>query len=491
MISRNKLKRIGSYFKSKKMATQLFKNYILFLIILIGIFLLAMVALITYSSINYIDSSTQSLTAQYIIKQSYKDINATNFIKHKGYVEVLNKNLVIVMQNGSKHEVGFKYTQKYYNDMTTNNLKDGYFYSSKYEQEKDFILITAMPDSIFDAYTWGIEHKDQLEEESNPQKTRLTFLKIFPFIILIFLISTMVLYSKLTSMMFVNPLKKLLQGVNTIKNGEYSARVEINSLNEIGQLKDAFNLMAEKIQQEKLLKEKAENNRKRMILDISHDLKNPLTSILGYSEFLLENEEITIGEKNKLLKVINNNSRRANDLIQDLFEFSRVESTEYKLDICNNDIGEFLRELIAGYVPIMEQKGVQYEFDVTEDEVEILFDRKNLDRALSNIILNSIKYNSPGITISIKLLVDNNEVVIIIEDNGVGIPKEFKENIFEPFVRVDTTRNSKNGGTGLGLAISKSIIEKHGGSITLAQDINKGCKFIIKLKNIKDDINGI
>jgi signal transduction histidine kinase len=482
MINRGKLKILASFFQSKKMATQLFKNYILFIIILIAIFMLTMGALMVYSSFNYVDSSKQNTTAQYIINQSYKDINATNFIKHKGYVEVLDKNLVIVMQNGSKHAVGYKYTQKYYNDMIDNNLKDGYFYSSKDENEKDFILITAMPNSIFDAYTWGLEHKDQLQEESNPDKTRLTFLTIFPFIIVIFLLSTMVLYSKLTSMIFVKPLKKLLQGVNTVKNGEYSARVEINSLNEIGQLKDAFNLMAEKIQQEELLKEKAEDNRKRMILDISHDLKNPLTSILGYSEFLLENDDIEIEEKNKLLRVINNNSRRANDLIQDLFEFSRVESTEYKLEIGKHDIGEFLREFIAGYVPMMEQKQIQYEFDITEDEVEISFDRKNLDRALSNIILNSIKYNSPGVTIGISLLFDNDVAIIIIQDDGIGIPIEFQGNIFDPFVRVDTARNSKSGGTGLGLAISKSIIEKHGGDITLVQNINKGCKFIIKLK---------
>ena len=107
------------------------------------------------------------------------------------------------------------------------------------------------------------------------------------------------------------------------------------------------------------------------------------------------------------------------------------------------------------------------EFDITEDEVEILFDRKNLDRALSNIILNAIKYNNSGITISINLLVDNGTAVIIIGDNGVGIPEDFKGDIFEPFVRVDDTRNSKTGGTGLGLAISKAIIEKHGGNIYL------------------------
>ncbi|MBU3190919.1 HAMP domain-containing histidine kinase [Clostridium bowmanii] len=482
MITRNKLRKISSHFKSKKMATQLFKNYIMFLVILIGIFILTMGALLFYFSINFEESTTDKTTAQYIIKQSYKDIKALNFIKYKGYVEVLDKNLVIIMQNGSKHEVGYKYTVQYYHDMITNNLKDGYFYSSKYGDKKEFILITAMPNSIFDTYTWGVEHQEQLEASGIHADTVFTFLNIFPFIIFAFLLSTMVLYSKLTSRIFVKPLKKLLKGVNTMKNGEYSARVEIDSLNEIGELMDAFNSMAEKIQQEKLLKKKAEDNRKRMILDISHDLKNPLTSILGYSEFLLENDDIVPEEKNKLLKVINNNSMRANDLIQDLFEYSRVESTEYKLDIGKHDIGEFLRELIAGYVPIMEQKGVQYEFDITEDEVVISFDRKNLDRAISNIILNSIKYNKPGITISIKLLIADAKAVIIIEDDGIGISKEFQGDIFEPFVRVDDARNSKNGGTGLGLAISKSIIEKHGGSIYLVRDINKGCRFIIRLK---------
>jgi signal transduction histidine kinase len=131
---------------------------------------------------------------------------------------------------------------------------------------------------------------------------------------------------------------------------------------------------------------------------------------------------------------------------------------------------------------MMEQNGVQYEIDITEDEVEIPFDRKNLDRALSNIILNSIKYNEPGITISVKLLIANKKAVIIIKDDGIGIPKEFHESIFEPFVRVDATRNSRTGGTGLGLSISKAIIEKHGGNIYLVRDIDKGCEFVITLK---------
>lgn len=483
MISKNLLNKIFISLKSKKMATQLFINYILFLIILIGIIALTMVALTFYLSTYYKESPTINTTAENIIRQDYKKIDVSEIIKYKGFVEVLDKDLTIIMQSGSKHEVGFKYSLEYFHDMIANISKDGYFYSSKYENKENFILITAVPNSAYDTYTWGIENIERLGAASKIKTTRLNFLEILPFIIIIFLLTTMILYSKLTSRMFVKPLKKLLKGVNTIKRGEYSARVEINSINEIGQLKDAFNSMAEKIQQETLLKEKSEKNGKRMILDISHDLKNPLTSILGYSEFLLENENISLEDKNKLLRVINNNSRRANDLIQDFFELSRVESTEYKLDMNKYDIGEFLRELIAAYIPLMDQNGVKYEIDITEDEIEIPFDKKNLDRALSNIVLNSIKYNDPGITINIKLLIGNKKAVIIIKDDGVGIPKEFHESIFEPFVRVDVTRNSKTGGTGLGLSISKAIIEKHGGNIYLVQDIDKGCKFIITLRD--------
>ena len=93
--------------------------------------LITLGALFFYFSINYNDSQTDTTTAQYIIKQDYKDIKVTNFIKHKGYVELLDKNLVIIMENGSKHKIGFKYPLKYYQDMIANNLNDGYFYSNK------------------------------------------------------------------------------------------------------------------------------------------------------------------------------------------------------------------------------------------------------------------------------------------------------------------------------------------------------------------------
>ncbi|MGK0465272.1 hypothetical protein [Clostridium sp.] len=175
MINKNKLKKIASHFKSKKMATQLFGNYILFLVILVGIFMLAIGALLLYISINNKDSPTVNTTADYIISKDYKDINAQNVIKYKGFVEVLDINLVIIMEEGSKHEVGFKYSLQYFHDMITNNLNDDYFYSSKYGTNRDFILITAIPNNIYNTYSWGLQHIELLREVSKAKKTESLF----------------------------------------------------------------------------------------------------------------------------------------------------------------------------------------------------------------------------------------------------------------------------------------------------------------------------
>ena len=121
----------------------------------------------------------------------------------------------------------------------------------------------------------------------------------------------------------------------------------------------------------------------------------------------------------------------------------------------------------------------------------MLFDRKNLDRALGNIVINSTKYNPNGTLLKISCFEKGNYLNIIIEDNGVGIPKNEAQSMFDPFTRGDKSRTSENTGTGLGLAITKTIITKHKGTITLESEINKGCKFIIKLplNNLKKKYN--
>lgn len=171
-----------------------------------------------------------------------------------------------------------------------------------------------------------------------------------------------------------------------------------------------------------------------------------------------------------------------NDLITDLFELSKFESLDFNLELKRIDICEFVREVIAIYIPAMEEKNIEYRFSIPDRSINVLIDCKSMYRAISNLIINSIKYNpnKTKLKISIEDLKEN--ILLIVEDDGIGIPKNLKQDIFNPFVRVDTSRNSRSGGTGLGLAITKTIIEKHEGKIELESDTNKGCKFIITLR---------
>ncbi|MBU5439905.1 HAMP domain-containing histidine kinase [Tissierella sp. MSJ-40] len=339
-----------------------------------------------------------------------------------------------------------------------------------------FILIfgIAMGSIVFLSFKYPHIATEELADHLNPKWT-------FRFTAFVLLLS-FILYSKITSKVFIKPLQQLLKGVNKIIEGNYSVELRQNSrINEINELENAFNKMAQTIEKETELKEKAEESKKRMVLDISHDLKNPLTSIIGYSELLLKEDGLEEEKRKEVLKVILNNSIRASSLIQDLFEYSYLEKTDYELNLEKKDITEFLRELIALYIPLMEDKKFKYDFSVPDDGIYIYFDEKKLDRALSNLILNSIKYNQEGTELFIELKEEENKILITIEDRGMGIPLEIQNEIFKPFVRVDSARNSQTGGTGLGLAIAERIIDKHGGSITLESKQGEGTKFNIWL----------
>ena len=206
----------------------------------------------------------------------------------------------------------------------------------------------------------------------------LTFTNV---IIVLFLVYVL---AEKTSSNFIMPIKKMIQGVTEISNGNYNIRLGKNRINEFIELSQGFNNMAETIQREQNEKRKLEKIREELILDISHDLKNPLSSILGYSETLLQDSNISEDERNKYLNIINQNSYRANKLITDLFEFSLYENCNYKMELKKIDICELLRTLIAVYINEFDYKGFDYEFSIFEDEYYVLIMMQSMFSANKN-----------------------------------------------------------------------------------------------------------
>lgn len=465
----------------KKISNLLLRNYIVSSLIMFFTFtiffgIILSLWIIFYLPINNLMSEEESkILAENIIKDDYSSINADEIIKIKGWIEVVDKDFNIIYSKGTMEKKKTAYKKDEFYKMILGS-SDGLFQKNHhicniaYNSNKDFFLVVYLPN---DNYFTSVIRKNRINVH--------TFFKISVLCYIIIFIIIMCIYAKITSRNITVPLEKLMDGVNNITEGDYTTRIKLKAKNEFGKLSDAFNLMTRRLEKETKLKEQSEEARRRLIMDISHDLKNPLASIRGYSDFLIKNLDLSDKEKIKYLSIIENNSIRVNDLITDLFELSKFESLDFTIDFQRVDICEFLREIIAEYIPSMEDKNIEYYFEIPEESIYTYIDEKSMYRALSNIIVNSIKYNGDGTNIKIILVSLEDTIQLVIEDDGIGIPKELNQCIFDPFVRVDTSRNSKSGGTGLGLAITKSIVEKHNGVINLISDREMGCKFIITL----------
>ncbi len=353
----------------------------------------------------------------------------------------------------------------------TNSGIDYSIYSLYVEKDKSILIIGCPYKEVT---------KPNMITKIIPHNLIIKTLFIFNILIILFMVYVL---AKLTSRVFISPIKTLLKGVTAISDGDYDVRISTDKKNEFGELSYGFNKMAEKIQFQTKERKKFEKMREELILDISHDLKNPLASILGYSETLL-NESLSKEEEIECLEIINKNSYKANKLITDLFEFSLYDNYTYKLKTKKSDVCEVLRNIIANYISEFEYKEFKYEFNINEGSVYAFIDEEKFTRAINNILDNKVKYNKNGNKIFVDTEIKDSNFYIVFGDNGEVMPNEYKEAIFNPFVRIDRSRNSKTGGTGLGLSITKKIITKHNGDIKVL-DSNEGTLFQIRIPIIE------
>ena len=238
------------------------------------------------------------------------------------------------------------------------------------------------------------------------------------------------------------------------------------------------------VEHEISLRKKSEEDRKRLILDISHDLKNPMSSIQGYAELLKAKPDMAEQERSEHLEVILKNSKRANQLLTELFELSQMESPDFSLKPVKTDLCEYLRQICGELVPQLERADFGYEFDIPEESVFALLDTDRFGRIIQNLIGNAIRHNPQKTMVTVSLKTQNHQAVIDISDDGIGIPAHLAQDIFKPFIRADGSRNSKTGGSGLGLSIAKKIAEAHGGDLILCQNENKGSTFRLTIPAI-------
>ena len=225
---------------------------------------------------------------------------------------------------------------------------------------------------------------------------------------------------------------------------------------------------------------KLENMRRDFVANVSHELKTPLTSINGFVETLIMNEDLPVNKRNRFLAIIKKESDRLKRLIEDILLLSSIESKNNLVmeNIILYDVFKEVYEMI-NYIANSKKIDLQYNFEDEEIVVQAYGDY--LKQLLLNLIDNAIKYTPEGGKVTVNQFTKNDEIVIEVIDNGVGIPKEDQSKIFQRFYRVDKARSRSVGGTGLGLAITKHIVHSLKGSIGLESELGEGSKFIVKL----------
>jgi len=463
----------------RKISNQFLRNFIVIFFLTILDTVLAFVLLSFASGLISGSLAKNRYPASAIIKEDYRQIDASAVVQNGG-VQVVDKEYRVIYSAGLDTIGKDKLTAGEFTTFLIESKSKPYHYDILYHPKSEFWLIVTFPTSV--RIDFSLVYNKEAASDDFMRVSWVIFIVALSYLLIIAL--SAFIYSRVTAARITVPLKKLCDGTRLLREGDYSARVDLRLKNEFAELQSTFNDMAARIEHEISMRKKSEEDRRRLILDISHDLKNPMSSIQGYAELLIKKKGLTVQECKEHLEVILNNSKRANKLLTELFELSQLDSPEFSLKLVKTDICEYIRQICCELVPQLEREGFRYEFDILEESVFVMLDTDRFSRIIQNLANNALRYNPKGTLVTVSLTVQNNQVVIDFCDDGVGIPAHLADNIFKPFVRVDDSRNSKTGGSGLGLSIAKKIAEAHGGDLTLCLDGNKGSTFRITIPTI-------
>ena len=291
-----------------------------------------------------------------------------------------------------------------------------------------------------------------------------------------------VLLSLLLAKTMVTPIQSLTKAAEKVASGDFSESVENDSKDEIGVLSRTFNDMAG--QQERNIEDlqNAEQMRKEFVANVSHELRTPVTSIRSYAETLCDSgDKMDAATEQRFLEVIMRESDRMTKIVQDLLTLSRFDAGSVAFDFQQFSFEKSVRDVYNAQILEAQKHGHNFGLNFETEIPEIRGDRARIEQVLINMLSNAIKYTPDGGRIRITAGVKGDSVWCTVRDNGIGIPKQDIDRVFERFYRVDKARSRESGGTGLGLSIAYEIVQRHDGKMTLHSQKGKGTSITVIL----------
>ena len=303
-------------------------------------------------------------------------------------------------------------------------------------------------------------------------------------VVILYVLLGIVIFS-VTSMILEEPgiryLGRISDAVQSISQGNLNTEVDVTGDDEFSAMAANLNKMSSDIRKLMDKEREAERTKNELITNVAHDLRTPLTSIIGYLELLAGNTQIPQEMQHKYIEIAYSKSRRLEKLIEDLFGFTKLNYGKIAMHIGQIDIVKLLEQLLEEAYPNFEEKNLSYDLQSNVPAKIISADGNLLARLFDNLIGNAIKYGADGKRVLVKIHGEEDTVTVSVTNFGRVIPADELPLLFNKFYRVEQSRSATTGGTGLGLAIAKEIVDMHGGTIRVASDLN-GTVFTVKLQ---------
>lgn len=453
--------------------TQVLRNYVYLLVFIV---LVLFIGLAMTDFVNHILSQNlvkDRFPPSFLIRNEMEESAIAEIAEVNGGVYFIDSNLTLDHLGGID-PFGFKaMSTQEFTRFLTDSRKVGLPYSLQieYSEALQGWVVVVFPTSL----RIDLAIVANKVYESNDKDAVMNAIYSMLILLGLFLSLGVVVLSRLGSRQFLKPIRKLSEAVTHVKQGNYSHRVVMKASKEFEAVGELFNEMAEEVEKKEEALVLAQEKRQQLILDISHDLRNPLSVILGFAD-ILTNQETTPQQQHQFSSLIKNHGLRAKTLIDSLFDLSTLESTEFKMKKTKVNGYEYLRMTIADLLPVIEQTGCSVRVDIPDGYFNLEVDPAWMDRVFTNLITNAIQHNERPITIGISACQDNEVFEVRVEDDGVGIDAMLIPTLFDRFT---TSKQVGSESTGLGLSIVKKVVEMHGGQIRCESNQEGGCVFIL------------
>lgn len=271
------------------------------------------------------------------------------------------------------------------------------------------------------------------------------------------------------------PIRELTQATHAVSEGDLSQQVTVHSNDELGELAQAFNKMSAELS-------RSVNARKQMTADIAHELRTPLSLILGHAEAVHDG---VLPPTKDNFEIIRDEATRLEHLVNDLRTLSLADAGELTINPQAVEPQKLIQEVASPYQFETQKKNISLELDVASPLPSIEVDPGRMTQVLTNILDNALRHTPEGGKIVLSAKQAQDRIEISVQDSGPGLPAEDLHRIFERFYRADASRQ-RDGGSGLGLAIAKSIVQAHGGQVSAENDANTGLRIVIALPKKSD-----